>query len=150
MNQENKKDTYKFKTNIAVDVLFQSNIIKEGVSKYGKWIMYEIQVEGKDYVFFPSEGLRKILKSVEGEIKGRKLNIGKYESDNNMTYWQVFDEDENEIERCEDKEEEKEPKEKSGSSNSSDKELREKINGLDIRIGVLEMEVKEINKFLKG
>ena len=151
-----KNDAYKFKTNLAEDILFQSGVVKEGEGQYGKWKMFKIQVKGKDYVFFPSEGLQRRLDQI-GNLEGKTFNIGKYESDDNRTYWQIFDPEGNEIDYTPSNytPDTKTSPRASGEATSTlaerldkasiaFKEMDNKLKELDVRVGVLEMEIKEL------
>ena len=85
---QQKDPAFSFKTNIPEKILFQSDVVKEGDSQYGHWKLYKIQVSGKDYVFFPSKYLQDQLDKL-GNLSGRLLNLGKFESEDNKTRWEI-------------------------------------------------------------
>ena len=145
-----KNPAFKFKSNVPEDILFQSGVVKEGDGQYGKWKMMKIQVKGKDYVFFPSSALQNRLDQL-GNLEGKQFKIGKFESDDNKTYWQIMDAQGNDITPPYSGSSKAYQAPQQGKSSletrldkasEAFKEMDNKLKALEVRVGVLEAEMK--------
>lgn len=152
----NTKETLKFLTNVPEIITFQFDDFKTGKSQYGDWFMYGVENRGMDKIVFPSENLHNMFQTI-GSLKGKTLEVVKYE-DGNFKNWKISESGVDITPKViksvsQGNQQPSFPENNSPGLVELHKRLEKasqaftalenRLNALEIRIGVLEMEVKE-------
>ena len=79
-------EKYKIKDNEDNILTLKTDKPQEGERKFGKWYLYNVTHEGKDFTFFPSEALKNRMEEFK---EGDTVNIVKYVDGGQFSGWKV-------------------------------------------------------------
>ena len=79
-------EKYTIKENEDNILTLKTDKPQEGEGKFGKWYLYNVTHEGKDFTFFPSEALKNRMEEFK---EGDTVNIVKYVDGGQFSGWSV-------------------------------------------------------------
>ena len=79
-------EKYTIKENEDNILTLKTDKPQEGEGKFGKWYLYNVTHEGKDFTFFPSEALKNRMEEFK---EGDTVNIVKYVDGGQFSGWKV-------------------------------------------------------------
>jgi len=79
-------EKYKIKDNEDNILTLKTDKPQEGKGEFGKWYLYNVTHEGKDFTFFPSEALKNRMEEFK---EGDTVNIVKYVDGGQFSGWKV-------------------------------------------------------------
>ena len=79
-------EKYTIKENEDNILTLKTDKPQEGEGKFGKWYLYNVTHEGKDFTFFPTEALKNRMEEFK---EGDTVNIVKYVDGGQFSGWKV-------------------------------------------------------------
>ena len=79
-------EKYKIKDNEDNILTLKTDKPQEGKGEFGKWYLYNVTHEGKDFTFFPTEALKNRMEEFK---EGDTVNIVKYVDGGQFSGWKV-------------------------------------------------------------
>ena len=79
-------EKYTIKDNEDNILTLKTDKPQEGEGKFGKWYLYNVTHQGKDFTFFPSEALKNRMEEFK---EGDTVNIVKYVDGGKFSGWKV-------------------------------------------------------------